>query len=63
MSKPVLLTVDDDPEVLNAIERDLRHHFRTDAVTVVDGVSGGGRELPRPPSSSSSGPRAAAARQ
>jgi len=30
MSKPVLLTVDDDPEVLNAIERDLRHHFRTD---------------------------------
>src|ERR1051325_553935 len=28
MSKPVLLTVDDDPEVLNAIERDLRHHFR-----------------------------------
>ncbi len=30
MSKPVLLTVDDDPEVLNAIERDLRHHFRSD---------------------------------
>ena len=30
MSKPVLLTVDDDPEVLNAVERDLRHHFRTD---------------------------------
>src|SRR6476646_4138528 len=30
MNKPVLLTVDDDPEVLNAIERDLRHHFRTD---------------------------------
>ncbi len=30
MSKPVLLAVDDDPEVLNAIERDLRHHFRTD---------------------------------
>ncbi len=28
--KPVLLTVDDDPEVLNAIERDLRHHFRRD---------------------------------
>jgi len=28
MSKPVLLTVDDDPEVLNAIERDLRVHFR-----------------------------------
>ena len=30
MQKPVLLTVDDDPEVLNAIERDLRHHFRSD---------------------------------
>jgi thioredoxin reductase (NADPH) len=30
MSKPVLLTVDDDPEVLNAVERDLRHHFRGD---------------------------------
>ena len=29
MSKPVLLTVDDDPEVLNAIERDLRMHFRS----------------------------------
>jgi thioredoxin reductase (NADPH) len=27
---PVLLTVDDDPEVLNAIDRDLRQHFRTD---------------------------------
>src|SRR5215210_6924201 len=30
MAKPVLLTVDDDPEVLNAIERDLRQHFRAD---------------------------------
>jgi thioredoxin reductase (NADPH) len=30
MSKPVLFTVDDDTEVLNAIERDLRHHFRAD---------------------------------
>ena len=30
MNKPVILTVDDDPEVLNAVERDLRHHFRTD---------------------------------
>lgn len=30
MNKPVLLTVDDDPEVLNAIERDLRVHFRSD---------------------------------
>ena len=30
MSKPVILAVDDDPEVLNAVGRDLRHHFRTD---------------------------------
>ncbi len=30
MSKPVILTVDDEPDVLNAIERDLRVHFRTD---------------------------------
>jgi thioredoxin reductase (NADPH) len=30
MAKPVLLTVDDDREVLNAIERDLRLHFRSD---------------------------------
>ncbi|HKS74565.1 MAG TPA: FAD-dependent oxidoreductase [Terriglobales bacterium] len=27
MAKPVLLTVDDDPDVLRAIERDLRHHY------------------------------------
>jgi thioredoxin reductase (NADPH) len=27
MAKPVLLTVDDDPEVLRAIERDLRHQY------------------------------------
>ena len=30
MSKPVILAVDDDPEVLNAVDRDLRAHFRTD---------------------------------
>ena len=27
MAKPVILAVDDEPEVLNAIDRDLRHHF------------------------------------
>ena len=27
MPKPILLTVDDDPEVLRAIERDLRKHY------------------------------------
>jgi thioredoxin reductase (NADPH) len=29
MAKPVILTVDDEPEVLNAVERDLRHHYAT----------------------------------
>jgi thioredoxin reductase (NADPH) len=29
MSKPVILTVDDEPDVLSAIERDLYAHFRT----------------------------------
>lgn len=27
--KPVILAVDDDPQVLNAVDRDLRQHFRT----------------------------------
>ena len=40
MSKPILLTVDDDAEVLNAIERDLRQHFRAD-YRVVKASSGG----------------------
>ena len=30
MTKPAILTVDDEPEVLNAIERDLRKHFASD---------------------------------
>ena len=30
MGKPVIMTVDDEPEVLNAIERDLRQHFRSE---------------------------------
>ena len=29
MAKPVIMTVDDDPEVLGAIERDLRHHYKS----------------------------------
>jgi thioredoxin reductase (NADPH) len=29
-SRAVILTVDDEPEVLNAVERDLRGHFRAD---------------------------------
>jgi len=30
MGKPVILTVDDEPQVLNAVERDLKRHFRSD---------------------------------
>jgi thioredoxin reductase (NADPH) len=30
VARPVILTVDDDPEVLAAIDRDLRHRYRTD---------------------------------
>lgn len=30
MSTPVIITVDDEPEVLNAVERDLRLHYRPD---------------------------------
>jgi thioredoxin reductase (NADPH) len=30
MAKPVILIVDDEPQVLNAVERDLRQHYRGD---------------------------------
>jgi thioredoxin reductase (NADPH) len=30
MARPIILTVDDDPEVLNAVERDLRAHYGAD---------------------------------
>jgi len=39
MPKPVLLTVDDDPEVLRAIERDLRGHY-ADRYRVMRATSG-----------------------
>ena len=32
--RPVIMTVDDEPEVLNAVERDLRSHFRSDYMVV-----------------------------
>jgi thioredoxin reductase (NADPH) len=28
MAKPIIFTIDDEPQVLNAVERDLRSHFR-----------------------------------
>jgi thioredoxin reductase (NADPH) len=30
MAKPIILIVDDEPQVLNAVERDLRRHYRGD---------------------------------
>ena len=30
MARPVIMSVDDDPQVLGAIERDLRHHYKND---------------------------------
>ncbi|HVZ50296.1 MAG TPA: FAD-dependent oxidoreductase [Gemmatimonadaceae bacterium] len=39
MAKPVILTVDDDAEVLNAVERDLRRQYRQD-YRVVKAASG-----------------------
>ena len=30
MAKPIIMSVDDDPQVLRAIERDLRQHYKTD---------------------------------
>ncbi|MEA3246179.1 MAG: FAD-dependent oxidoreductase [Gemmatimonadota bacterium] len=40
MAKPVILSVDDDPEVLNAVERDLRRQYRQD-YRIVKSPSGG----------------------
>lgn len=30
MAKPIILTADDEPQVLNAVERDLRNHYKGD---------------------------------
>lgn len=30
MAKPIIMTIDDEPQVLNAVQRDLRKHFRGD---------------------------------
>ena len=43
MAKPIILTVDDEPQVLNAVERDLRRYGRGDYRIVK------ARPLPEPP--------------
>src|SRR6202158_4276893 len=40
MVKSVILAVDDDPEVLGAVERDLRQHYRRD-YRILKALSGG----------------------
>jgi thioredoxin reductase (NADPH) len=39
MTKPIILTVDDEPQVLNAVERDLRRHYHGD-YRIVKATSG-----------------------
>src|SRR5215208_6290735 len=39
MAKPAILIVDDEPQVLNAVERDLKAHYRND-YRVVKALSG-----------------------
>src|SRR5436853_5656861 len=40
MAKPVIWTVDDDPDVLRAVERDLRRHYG-DRYKIISADSGG----------------------
>ena len=47
MTKPVILTVDDDPAVLGAIERDLRRHYRADYRIMKAGSAAEGLETAR----------------
>jgi len=44
VTKPVILTVDDDPAVLSAIERDLRQHYRADYRVMKAGSAAEGLE-------------------
>ncbi len=47
MTKPVILTVDDDPAVLAAIERDLRRQYRADYRVIRAGSAAEGLEAAR----------------
>ena len=42
MNKPVLLIVDDDPQVLAAVRRDLRAHYRDNLHGDERGIGGTG---------------------
>ncbi len=45
MGKPILLTIDDEPQVLKAIERDLRDHFHADYSIIKANSGGEGLEI------------------
>ncbi len=47
MAKPVILTVDDEQQVLNAVERDLRQHYRGDYRIIKAGSGGEALEAVR----------------
>ena len=47
MARPVILSVDDDPEVLNAVERDLRGHYGSDYRIVKSGAPAEALEVAR----------------
>jgi thioredoxin reductase (NADPH) len=47
LAKPVILAVDDDPEVLGAVERDLRQHYRSDYRILKSGSGGEALEAAR----------------
>ena len=47
MPKPVILAIDDEPEVLNAVERDLRHHFHSEYRVMKAGSGAQGLETIR----------------
>ena len=43
MAEPIILTVDDEPQVRNAVERDLRQQYGADYRIMKAGSSGPGR--------------------
>ena len=53
MAKPVIMAVDDEPEVLGAIERDLRRKYGTDYQVLRAGWRGQSPSTPRPSAPSS----------
>src|SRR5688500_13178430 len=47
MPKPVILAIHDEPEALNAVERDLRHHFHSEYRVMKAGSGAQGLETIR----------------